>query len=431
MDQERRKPNNRRGDRSLSSEQMKWLKIGLGVTLSVTVICCFVMLAAVNGWLFFGQTPAAPSEPVMESQPQPETEPAPTLPPVPDQVIHLIAGGDVNITDKTVAAGQNGSGYDYSKLFMDVIPTLGSGDVSLLNFEGTLYDAPYGKASAPKELVQALQKAGVDILQTANSRCIERGTLGLSSTLSGIRGAGIVPVGTFGSQKEFDESKGYTLMEIAGIRIAFVAFTKGMDGMLAIPKGDEHCVNLLYEDYYNGLDTTFQKINTAGIKSVMKSVRAAKPDVTVALVHWGSTDNDNISKTQKKICTLLQEEGADAILGTHSHRVQQMVFDEAAGTFVAYSLGDFMGDGIDEAAYSVLLDLQITKSAKTGQVKITGFDYVPIYQYWEGDSLRILRAAEAVEAYEQNAIGKVSEEAYLAMKSALADIDKRIHAKVP
>jgi hypothetical protein len=60
-----------------------------------------------------------------------------------------------------------------------------------------------------------------------------------------------------------------------------------MDGMLAIPKGDEYCVNLLYEDYYNGLDTTFQKINTAGIKSVMKSVRAAKPDVTVALVHWG------------------------------------------------------------------------------------------------------------------------------------------------
>lgn len=433
MDQGNREQNNRRRQRSQTQAQMKWLKIGLGVTLGVTLICCVVMLAAVNGWLFFAETPVQ-TEPVIQTQPQPETEPAPTEPPVPDQVIHLIAGGDVNITDKTVAAGFSGTGYDYTKVFMDVLPTLAGGDLSLLNFEGCLYDAPYGKASAPQELVQALSKVGVDLLQTANSRCISRGTIGLRSTLSGIRSAGLIPVGTFASREEFNESKGYTLMEVAGIRIAFVAFTKGMDDLVAIPEGDEYCVNLLYEDYYaTKQNTTFQKINTSGIKSVLKSVRAAKPDITVALVHWGGEDNDNISKTQKQICSLMLEEGVDAILGTHSHRVQQMVFDEEAGTFVAYSLGDFLGDGTgtDLSAYSVLLDLQITKSAKTGQVKITGFDYVPIYQYREGDTHRVLRIEDAVAAYECSAIGKVSEEAYLAMKAALTDIDKRISAKVP
>lgn len=421
MDQRRPEQNNRRRqERAQMQKQMKWLKLGFGITLGVTVICCFVMLAAVNGWLFFGDAPA-PTEPVVETPP--ETEPAPTEPPVPDQVIHLVAGGDVNITDKTVASGISGGGYDYTGVFLDTVPVLAGGDVTVLNFEGSLYGAPYGKTSSPQELVQALARAGVDVLQTANSRSIERGLTGLRSTLSGIRSAGMMPVGTFASQEEFDQSKGFVMRNVGGIRIAFVAFTKGMDELLSIPGGDEYCVNLLYEDYY----TTYQKVNTEGIKEVLKSVRAAKPDITVALLHWGSEDNDNISKTQKQICELMLSEGVDAILGTHSHRVQQMVLDQEAGTFVAYSLGNFMAaDG-----YSVLLDLQITKSASTGEVKITGFDYIPIYQYWDGDSLRILRIREAMQAYEFNAIGKVSEETYLAMKSALEEIQKRISAKVP
>ena len=430
MDREKRQLNSRRREgQSQTQKQMQLLKIGLGVTLGVTLVCCFIMLAAVNGWLKFHPAPAT-TEPVVESQP--ETEPAPTEPPVPDQVIHLIAGGDVNVTDKTVAAGLNGSGYDYTNVFMDVLPTLAGGDLTMLNFEGSLYGAPYSKKSAPQELVQALQRAGVDILQTANSRCVERGFTGLRATLNGIRSAGMIAAGTFADQTERDKSRGYTLLEVAGIKIAVVAFTKGMDDLVYIEKDEEYCVNLLYKDYYTTHQgTIFQKINTDGIKSVLGAVREAKPDVTVALVHWGSTDNDTISKTQKQICSLMLEEGVDAIIGSHSHRVQQMVFDEAAGTFVAYSLGDFMGDGEDVAAYSVLLDLQITKSAETGKVKITGFDYVPIYQYWEGESLRVMRIEEAVEAYECNAIGRVTEEVYQKMKTALTDISKRISAKVP
>lgn len=421
---ERSDPN--RQDRTQKDKQMKWLKLGLGITLGVTAICCAVMLAAVNGWLFFADAPA-PTDPVIQT-PTETLPPEPTEPPVPDTVIHLIAGGDVNVTDKTVAAGANGGGYDYTGVFMDTLPVLAGGDITVMNFEGNLYGAPYGRESAPAELVQALKKAGVDLLQTANSRSIAKGLTGLRATLDAVRNAGMTPVGTFTDQAEFDRSKGYVVREINGIRIAFVAFTKGMDDLLSLPSGGEGCVNLLYEDYY----TTYQKINTSGIKSVLKSVRAAKPDVTVALLHWGSEYNDNISKTQKEICALMLQEGVDAIIGSHSHRVQQMTFDGENGTLVAYSLGDFMGDGEQAgSAYSVLLDLQITKSAQTGEVKITGFDYVPIYQCWEDGKYRVLRMKDAVLAYESNCIGRVSEETYNAMKTALTSIEKRITAKVP
>ena len=63
------------------------------------------------------------------------TEPATeSLPVEPDKVIHLVAGGDVNITDQTLASGQTGGGYDFTEVFQDVLPILSAGDVAMMNF---------------------------------------------------------------------------------------------------------------------------------------------------------------------------------------------------------------------------------------------------------------------------------------------------------
>jgi len=417
----------REAQRQRMRKQMKLVKIGFVITLLVTTFCCVIMLAAVKGWFPFERNPGV-TEPITETQTQPEpteTEPPPT---VPDTVIHLVAGGDVNVTDKTVASGMTSGGYDYTRAFMDAVTVLSGGDLAVLNFEGTLYGAPYGRDSAPQELVQALANAGVDLLQTANSRSVSKGLTGLRSTLEGIRNAGMAPLGTFATTEAFEKSKGFYIREVQGIRIAFVAFTKGMDGQLALPAGSEDCVNLLYEDYYSA----YQKVDEEGIKSVLKAVKYAKPDLTVALLHWGSEYNDNISATQKQICKLMQEEGVNAIIGTHSHYVQQMVYDEATGNFVAYSLGDFFGDGEQTGSnYSVLLDLEITKNGNTGETRITGWEYVPIFMYWdETEGPQVLRIREAVNAYENNSITKVPEAVYTEMITALSRLQQRITAKV-
>ncbi|MDY3305161.1 MAG: hypothetical protein SOW78_12990, partial [Clostridia bacterium] len=106
-----------------------------------------------------------------------------------------------------------------------------------------------------------------------------------------------------------------------------------------------------------------------------------------------------------------------------------MGFDEETGVFVAYSLGDFLGDAEKAGTdYSVLLDLEITKDGKTGETKITGYSYTPIYQYESEEGLRLLRIREAITAYESSYIDSVSAEVYAAMKSALSRIEARVSA---
>ncbi len=355
---------------------------------------------------------------------QGENEQPPTVPGMPDEtVIHLAAGGDLNITDDVVAAAH--SDGSYRQAFMDVLHLLSSADLSVLNFEGNFCGAPYGSdnRSAPASLANVLASAGVDMLQLANSCSIRGGISGLISTIDTVKNAGIEPLGVYRNKAEAAAGKGFTLMEVKGVRIAFVAFTKGMDGM-TLPAGNEGCVNILYEDY----DSTYQKVNTESITQVMRNVKAAKADIVVAMVHWGSEFIDDISPTQNKICTLLQENGADVIIGTHPHYVQKMTFDKDKGTFVAYSLGDFFGDATRAGSeYSIILDLEITKNNVTGETKVTDYSYTPIFTVREeGKPLHVMRIKTAMNAYENNYIDRISKETYDAMAYALKRIEARI-----
>ena len=207
------------------------------------------------------------------------------------------------------------------------------------------------------------------------------------------------------------------------IKVAFVAFTKGMVDSMGLPSGSEDCVNLLYKDY----NSTCQKVDTEGITQIVRNAAAHGPDVIVAFLHWGSEHNNQISSSQKKICALLQEEGVDAIIGTHSHYVQKMEFDPESGAFVAYSLGDFYGDGdVENTNYSVILDLEITKNGATGEAKITDFDYVPIFINSDPDGkIQVLRLREAIQGYENQYLGTISPAEYQAMVSALERIKAR------
>ena len=383
--------------------------------IATLLVLCVVLLRSCD------QTPN-----VSASQPSATQLPQATEPSAPKEgqsVITVVAGGDVNVTDQVVAAGMKDGRFDFSAMFMDIAPVFAGADVGIINLEGNLVGAPYGteSGSAPQELMEALERAGVDFVQVANSYALKNGILGLNTTIDRIRQAGMEPLGAFESQQAYEQSQGFTLKEINGIRVAFVAFTKGMGG-LSLPSGSEDRVNLLYKDYA----TTYKQIDEAGIRATLQAVQAQQPDVTIALLHWGSEHKSIISENQKKIKNLLLEAGVDAIIGTHSHYVQKVEYDAQAGTVVAYSLGDLVGDATaTDTNYSILLQLQITKDHATGETKITACSYESVYTLTpgrDGEAIRLVRLDPAMAMYENNHVNKVSAKAYESMKSAKSKI---------
>ena len=398
-------------------------------------VAAIVLVACGVGIFFLIQNNEPVASPTLSTAPE-ETVPETTVPPTEKRAtwdkapvkIHIAAAGDLNVTDKVVWSGQMSGDFNYTNAFMDVAPIFSEADLALLNFEGNVCGAPYGTdtISAPQQLLEALKNAGVDVLQMANSCSIRNGLLGLTATLSSIRAAGLEPLGAYSSADEFQKSKGYTMCQVGDIKIALVAFTKGV-GSLGLPVGSEDCVNILYEDYY----TTYQKIDKKGIRNILRAAEAEKPDLTIAMLHWGSEYNEEISKSQQEIASLFLDEGVDVILGSHPHLVHQIDYDEKNGTIVAYSLGDFFGDGVRGGTnYSIILDIEVTKDYETGVTKVTDYSYIPIYTLAEDQCdgfRRVVRIENAMSAYELNFVDKVKPECYENMVFAMDRIIKRVN----
>lgn len=393
-----------------------------------------VILAAVCAAAVFlkGREESPSSTEPPASRPQAETAPRETEPPRPQTgttVIHVAAAGDLNVTDDVLENAAHENGYDFSQTFLDVAPIFSGADLALLNFEGNLSGGSYGYATgaAPLELPKALKAMGIDAVQTANSAAIRQGVSGLAATLEAFDHVGLMTLGTFADSDDFDRTGGYEVVEVEGIRIALVAFTKGMDN-LGLPAGSEDCVNLLYEDY----STDYKKVDTERIERVLRNVREEQPDLTIAMVHWGSEYNEEISDSQKKICKQLQEGGVDVIVGTHPHLVQKVEYDPVKKTLVAWSLGDFFGDAVMAGTgYSIILDLEITRDNATGETFLSGWEYIPIFTLKPDQSAigghRVVRIREAMERYEAGFLGRVTEDAYGDMEYALGRIEKRVN----
>lgn len=425
-DEMRRRQEKREAMRRKKEAEARRMRRLLILALLLLVLC---------GWGIYSLVKKSGGETVQRSV---ETEPKATeaASPIfqdPITKIHIRAAGDLNVTDSVVSSGITAVGYDYTAVFRDVAAELSEADLTVLNFEGNISGEPYGTqtTSAPPELLKGLRNAGVDMLQMANSCTVNNGLNGLNATLQAIRNAGIEPLGAYANESELRSGKGYTIAEVRGVRVAFVAFTKGLGGR-GMPAGNEKLVNLLYTDYA----TEYKNIDRDRISAVLKAVEAERPDITIALLHWGSEYNDDISRSQESIISLMQKQGVDVILGTHPHTVQPITYDQNTGAFVAYSLGDFFGDAERGGTnYSIILDLEITKDTTTGITRVTGYSYTPIYTVKKSDSegdysySRVMRVDQAIQAYNGNFLDRVNGSCKEAMDYSLTRIADRLVKK--
>jgi poly-gamma-glutamate synthesis protein (capsule biosynthesis protein) len=168
--------------------------------------------------------------------------------------------GDISLDDAMLQRFRSESGYDFTSLLRRVVPRLAAADLTIGNLEGNVVsDDAVSDHNYPTALLRDLYAAGFDVLQTANSFSIQNGITGLSATREAILAAGMDPLGTWSTEAERSE-QGVLIREVNGIRIAFLAFTKGMNN-LKLPVGTDYCVNLLYSDY----DTNYSKLAQSAI----------------------------------------------------------------------------------------------------------------------------------------------------------------------
>ncbi|WP_170291736.1 CapA family protein [Heliobacterium mobile] len=281
-----------------------------------------------------------------------------TKEPVRTVEILLAATGDVLIHDSMILAGQEDRGYSYKHFFTQVKPYIEKADIAIADFEGTMAGPDNGFSgyplfNCPAEMAQALADTGFDLVTIAGNHILDKGTDGLIRTVSNIEQAGMTPVGAY---RNAEERKKVTIKEIKGVKIAYLAYTYGTNG-IPVPKDKPYLVNLLDE--------------TAMVKDVTEA-KALGADFVIASLHMGEEYQRQPDDGQKRWVQKAFAAGVDVVLASHPHVLQPFEKHVVNGKerFVIYSLGNFI-------------------SAQKGRYRDAGvIVYVPLKKQVEGGNSR-------------------------------------------
>ena len=316
----------------------------------------------------------------ISSTPKEEKEPEVTYPD--DILINLVATGDImcHTTNFNAAYDSKSKTYDFTPVFANVAKYITKADIAIGNLETTFAGEDRGYTgyptfNSPASLGETIKNIGIDVLSTANNHSLDKNYTGVVSTLDELDRMGIAHVGT--SRSEEEQNK-ILVKEVNGIKIAFLSFTYGTNG-IPVPAGKEYCVNLIEEEL------------------ILNQIRLAKEqnvDIICASMHWGVEYSRKQTKDQEDLANYLFNHGVDIIIGNHAHVIEPMEKKKITledGTekevFVVYALGNFIsGQTIEHTKTTAILDMQIRKSGETGKIGIDSVDYIPVYCYDSGES---------------------------------------------
>lgn len=249
-----------------------------------------------------------------------------------EYTLSILVAGDLMQHQGQINAARNSDGtYSYDETFRYVKEEVSSADLAIANFEVTLGGQPYKGYpcfSAPDEYLQATIDAGFDVLLTANNHCLDSRQKGLERTIDMMDKAKIPHLGTYKNIAERNKNYPF-LIEKNGFRVVILNFTYGTNGL-----------QVQAPNVVNYMDTT-------EIARDIKKAKQMKPDIILAIPHWGIEYVLHPNQQQKDIAAWLLNKGVDHVIGGHPHVLQPMERRNKAkngGNVVVYSLGNYVSN---------------------------------------------------------------------------------------
>ena len=346
-----------------------------------------------------------------------------------DTTFTMAAIGDImcHNTQYNDAYNKDTGAYDFSYVFDDISLYTKTADICVGNLETTFAGEDVGYSgyptfNTPDSLAYELKDIGIDVLSTAGNHALDKGFNGLSRTIDVLNDADIAHTGTY---KTEEEQNTILTKYVKGIKIAFVNFTYGTNG-IKIPSGKEFCVNLIDNDL---------------ITKQLDLAKSQNPDIIVACMHWGNEYKTTPNDTQKELSTFLFQNGVDIILGTHPHVLEPMEKQTVTledGTtkdgFVIYSLGNFIsGQTAENTKTSIILNLTITKHTD-GKITIDKAEYKPIYMYTDKSlktkKMKLLDINKNIYNYENYIDSTINKTLYDILKNEQEKVTKIVGEEI-
>ena len=258
--------------------------------------------------------------------------------------------GDIMMHGKQIENTHRGDdNYDFSSFFSLIQDDIKDADIAIANMEFTLGGKPYTgypAFSAPDGFETYLAECGFDVFLAANNHIFDKSSRGAERTLEKYRALAkeynVRFTGLAGSQEELCATTPL-FIRVMGIKLALLNFTYGTN---------QGCGKQWPQTNY--LNET-EKLNKAFAKCAEENA-----DYIIALPHWGVEYQLKHSASQEKTARTLVESGADVVIGSHPHVIQD--YQEIDGVPVVYSLGNAVSNmSVDNTQLELMATIRIVR----------------------------------------------------------------------
>ena len=257
---------------------------------------------------------------------------------------NLLHTGILNEAKSKAAAEGSGRDFSFEYIYKDVASFVSSFDLSVINQESIILPKNYlsndlgkylrsdGSFVTPAEMTDALLKTGFDVLDMANNHMLDMGAAGLQWSMDYLKTVnGLMTVGSYYDEKDMSDIR---VAEVSGIKIAMLAYTYGTN----VPEDRAR--------QETGFKFIIPYIDDQRMISDLQKANSIA-DFTIVFIHWGNENEANPSAEQRRIASLLAQNGAGIIIGHHPHVLQTIEsIDNGKGGKVTcvYSLGTLVSN---------------------------------------------------------------------------------------
>jgi poly-gamma-glutamate capsule biosynthesis protein CapA/YwtB (metallophosphatase superfamily) len=225
-------------------------------------------------------------------------------------------------------------------------------------------------ARCAPELAQVFFDCGFDVVSLASNHTLNYGAKALADTINLFRSRGVQ---TVGAGMNISEARKPAFLEVAGQRIAFLAYASVLREGFEATKTSAGAAPLRVRTWHEEFDwqpgmppLTRSEVWAEDLEEMCTDISAAKKQADHVIVsqHWGIHYIPRlIAEYQPPAARAAIAAGADAIIGSHAHAPKAIEIIDGKPCF--YSLGNFMMSGVPktgdkarlfEEQYGVKLD---------------------------------------------------------------------------
>lgn len=287
-----------------------------------------------------------------------------------ENTVHIRVVGD-NLIHKQLytAARQESGSYCFDKLYEHIQGLIKECDIGIINQETILVQKEADVSSfpafgSPGAVADSIARAGFSVVTHASNHALDKKLSGIMDSIAIWRK--FPEIHMLGIHDSWEAQESIPVIEKNGVSFALLNYTEKLN-YHRLPAKAGYCVDVMKPAFKKRIKQQLQKAR-------------AQADVVIVFPHWGCEYLYEPVNSQKKWAHFFADNGADIMIGTHPHvlqNVETITAKNGKKVPCIYSLGNFVSCQIKPGTMlGGMADLTIKKEGS--KIEIGDVEIIPL-----------------------------------------------------